>query len=1220
MSNFVHLHIHSEFSLLDGANRIKDLPVRAKELGMDAMAITDHGVMFGAIDFYKACKANGIKPIIGCEVYVAPRSRFDKDPNLDAKYSHLILLAKNNEGYKNLAKLVSIGYTEGFYYKPRIDHEVLEKYHEGLVCCSACLAGEVNQAILANDMEKAKQVALWFKNLFKDDYYLEIQNNGIKEQVLANQKLIELSRQLDIPLVATNDAHYLKKEDAYNHEVLLCIQTGKRMTDEDRMRFDTDELYVKSPEEMSEYFRNVPDAIENTVKIAEKCNVEFEFGHTILPNYDVPEEFKTHYDYLESLTMEGLARRYGSDSKANNNAKSNTENDSKVNNNAKSIPENNNEKNESKIQKDNEEINIEENNQEIPPEILERAKYELSVINKMGYVDYFLIVWDYINYAKTHDIPVGPGRGSGAGSIVAYSIGITDIDPIKYSLIFERFLNPERISMPDFDVDFCYEKRDKVIEYVESKYGKDHVSQIITFGTMSARMVIRDVARVLDLPYAEADKLAKMIPNEIHITIKKAMEQNRELKETYDNNGEIKKLLDIAMALEGMPRQASTHACGIVITKEPVVNYVPLYVRDNAISTQYIMTTLEELGLLKMDFLGLRTLTVIKDTIDLVKINRGIDVQFDKEMKDPKVYKLWQNGDSVGIFQFESQGMTNFMKELKPDCLEDIIAGVSLYRPGPMDQIPRYIANKKDPEHAVYTHPALKPILEVTYGCMVYQEQVMQIVRDLAGYSLGRADLVRRAMGKKKLDVMAKEREIFINGQTDENGNVIVPGCVRNGIDEKSANRIFDEMAEFAKYAFNKSHAAAYAVVSYQTAYLKAYYPTEFMAAMLNSFLGNLDKVPGYIEECKKLGIEILKPDINKSYTRFTVDKNKIRFGLGSIKNVGEAAVDEVVRIREENGAFKDFSDFCERIENTQVNKKCIESLIKAGAFDGLGQTRKTLIASFETIIDSISSSSKKSFEGQVSMFDMGESETLKEIKNMKYQYIVLPEYTQKEMLSMEKEMLGLYISGHPLENIRKQLEARTNINTKMLREFSQTELEDDEDLELEQNQTKSGLKDGQSVIYAGVISSIKKKYTKNNKLMAFITVEDLYGQAEIIVFESCYQACSNILMEDNIVLIDGRLSLREDEEPKIVARTITEFTEVKKKIFKVNITNLDETIKEKLKGAIYFFSGEKNNMQMQIQNGDNMDPVKRGIYMTPEILKQFQDIVGEENASIIEE
>ncbi len=685
MGDFVHLHIHSEFSLLDGANRIKDLPVRAKELGMDSIAITDHGVMFGAIDFYKACKANGVKPIIGCEVYVAPRSRLDKDPSIDSKYNHLILLAKNNEGYKNLSKLVSLSFVEGFYYKPRIDKEILEKYHENLICCSACLAGEVNQAILKNDMEEAERVALWYKNLFGEDYYLEVQNNGVKEQVLVNQKLVELSRKLNIPLVATNDAHYLKKEDAYNHEVLLCIQTGKRMTDEDRMRFETDELYVKSPEEMIEYFSGIPDAIENTVKIAEKCNVEFEFGHTILPNYDVPEGFETHYDYLKKLTDDGMIKRYG---------------------------------------------------EEIPEDITQRKEYELSVIKKMGYVDYFLIVWDYINYAKSNGIPVGPGRGSGAGSIVAYAIGITDIDPIKYNLIFERFLNPERISMPDFDVDFCYERRQEVIDYVGRKYGQDHVSQIITFGTMSARMVIRDVGRALDLPYAEADKLAKMIPNELHITIKKAMEQNKELAQIYEQEPEIKKLLDIAMALEGMPRQASTHACGIVITKEPVDTYVPLYYREGAISTQYIMTTLEELGLLKMDFLGLRTLTVIQDTKDLVKKTRGIDVEFDKDMNDPQVYKQWQDGNSVGIFQFESQGMTNFMKELKPDCLEDIIAGVSLYRPGPMDQIPRYIANKKDPEHAIYTHPSLKPILNVTYGCMVYQEQVMQIVRDLAGYSL----------------------------------------------------------------------------------------------------------------------------------------------------------------------------------------------------------------------------------------------------------------------------------------------------------------------------------------------------------------------------------------------------------------------------------------------------------------------------------------------------
>lgn len=1153
---FVHLHIHSEYSLLDGANRIKDLPVRAKELGMNAIAITDHGVMFGAIDFYKACKANGVKPIIGCEVYVAPRGRKDKEPKIDEKYNHLILLAKNNEGYRNLAKLVSLGFIEGFYYKPRIDKEILEKYHEGIICLSACLAGEVNQAILNNNIEEAKKVALWFKNLFGEDYYLEVQNNGIKEQVLVNQKLVDLSRELNIPLVATNDAHYLKKEDAYNHEVLLCIQTGKKMTDEDRMRFDTDELYVKSPEEMIEYFKNIPEAIENTVKIAEKCNVEFEFGHTILPNYDVPEQYSTHYDYLESLTQAGLAKRYG---------------------------------------------------QNITKEIQDRAQYELSVIKKMGYVDYFLIVWDYINYAKTHNIPVGPGRGSGAGSIVAYSIGITDIDPIKYNLIFERFLNPERISMPDFDVDFCYEKRDKVIEYVCDKYGKENVSQIITFGTMSARMVIRDVGRALDVPYAETDKLAKMIPNELHITIKKALEQNRELKELYENDATVKKLIEIAMALEGMPRQASTHACGIVITKEPVVNYVPLYMRDNTISTQYIMTTLEELGLLKMDFLGLRTLTVIQDTIDLVKKDKCIDVEFDKDMNDPKVYKLWQDGNSVGIFQFESQGMTNFMKELKPDCLEDIIAGVSLYRPGPMDQIPRYIANKKDPEHAVYTHPALKPILEVTYGCMVYQEQVMQIVRDLAGYSLGRADLVRRAMGKKKLDVMAKEREIFINGQLDENGNIVVPGCVRNGIDAESANKIFDEMAEFAKYAFNKSHAAAYAVVSYRTAYLKAYYPAEFMAATLNSFLGNLDKIPDYIEECKRLNIQILKPDINKSYTKFTVDNEKIRFGLGSIKNVGTAAVDEIVEERTKNGEFKDFADFCERIKDLSVNKKCVESLTKAGAFDNFEQTRSTLIASYETIIDTISNSDKKSFDGQVSMFDLTPVEN-KKIDEIKYNYTILPEYTEKEMLFMEKEMLGIYISGHPLEKIKSQIELQTTINTYQMKKINS-------DIE---ETGMSEFEDNQFVKYAGIVTSVKKKYTKTNKLMAFITVEDMYGPTEVIVFENCYQNCANILVEDSIILVEGRLSVREDEDTKIVARDIKEFGIQKKKILSINITELDEESKNKLRGAIKFFCGDKNNMPIQIINGDKKD-LAGGIYITDTILSELQELIGKERIKIEE-
>ena len=1149
---FVHLHVHSEYSLLDGMSRIKYLPVRAKELGMKAMALTDHGVMYGAVDFYKECKKNDIKPIIGCEVYVATRSRFDKEANIDSGYNHLILLAKNKTGYQNLTKLVSLSFIDGFYYKPRIDLEILEKYSEGLVCLSACLAGSLSQALIRDDMEKAEEIALWHKNIFKDDYYIEIQHNGLREQIRINQKLIALARKLDIPLVATNDAHYLKKEDSYFHEVLLCIQTGKRMSDEDRMRFETEEFYIKSPEEMSEYFSEFPDAIENTVKIAEKCNYDFEFGVTKLPNYDVPEEFETHADYFKDLCYKGIKNRYGE------------------------TPE---------------------------KEIMDRLEYEISVIEKMGYVDYFLIVWDYINYAKSVGIPVGPGRGSGAGSIAAYAIGITDIDPIKYGLIFERFLNPERISMPDFDVDFCYERRQEVIDYVERKYGKDHVSQIITFGTMAARMVIRDVGRVLDYPYSETDKLAKMIPMEVHITIPKALEQNRELKELYESDEKVKELIDIAIKLEGLPRQASTHACGIVITKDPVDTYVPLYVNDGNISTQYTMTLLEELGLLKMDFLGLRTLTVISDTEKLVKQTRGIDVKYDKDMNDPKVYKLWAEGQSIGIFQFESQGMTNFMKDLKPDSLEDIIAGVSLYRPGPMDQIPRYVKGKQNPGHNVYTHPSLEPILNVTYGCMVYQEQVMQIVRDLAGYSLGRADLVRRAMGKKKLDVMAKEREYFIHGQVDEEGNVLVPGCVRNGIDAESADKIFDEMAEFAKYAFNKSHAAAYSVVSYRTAYLKAYYPEEFMAATLNSYLGNLDKVPIYIDECKRLNIEILKPDINKSYTKFTVQDGKIRFGLGSIKNVGVAAIETVIKERTENGEFKSFTDFCERIQSGTVNKKCIECLIKAGCFDEMNQTRATLLASFENIIDVINNQGKNQVANQVSMFDM-----IEQPETLKYKYTILNELDEKEMLSLEKEMLGIYLSGHPLEKIKEAIKKQTNINSLQIRQLNEENM--------------SGFRDGQIVKYAGTITSIKKKYTKRNTIMAFITVEDLYGNAEIVVFDSIYSRCDNILVEENIIIVEGRLSIKEDEEARIIVQNIKEFSEEageekrRKNLMKIDITELEEDKREKLKGAIRFFSGDRVNMKLSIIDKAQEKPCG-AIYLTDEILDQFREIVGEKNVEL---
>ena len=1174
MGQFVHLHIHSEFSLLDGANRIKDLPVRAKELGMDAMAITDHGVMYGAIDFYKACKKEGVKPIIGCEVYVAPRSRFDKEPGVDNKYNHLILLAKNNQGYKNLSKLVSLGFIDGYYYKPRIDLEILEKYSEGLVCLSACLAGSVNQALLNGQNEKAEEIALWHKRVFGEDYYIELQNNGIKEQVLANQKLVQLARKLDIPIVATNDAHYLKKEDAYNHEVLLCIQTGKRMSDEDRMKFDTEELYVKSPEEMINYFKAFPDAIENTVKIAEKCNVEFEFGHTILPNYEVPEGYETHYDFLEDLCKKGMVKRYGSS---------------------------------------------------IPEEYQKRAEYELGVIKKMGYVDYYLIVWDYIHYAKTHNIPVGPGRGSGAGSILAYSIEITDIDPMKYNLLFERFLNPERVSMPDFDVDFSDEQRQEVIDYVCRKYGHDHVSQIITFGTLAAKNAIRNVGRALDISLAETDKIAKMIPNELHITIKKALEQNIELKNLYENDERIHKFLDVSMALEGMPKNTSTHACGVVITKDPVDSYVPLYVRDGQNATQYIMTTLEELGLLKMDFLGLRTLTVIKDTKEMVKKDHGIDVEFDKDMNDPKVYKLWQDGKTCGVFQFESQGMKNFMQDLKPDCLEDLIAGVSLYRPGPMDQIPRYVRGKQTGQNE-YTHPSLEPILNVTYGCMVYQEQVMQIVRDLAGYSLGRADLVRRAMGKKKLDVMAKEREVFIHGQVDEEGNVIVPGCVRNGIDEVSANKIFDEMAEFAKYAFNKSHAACYAVVSYQTAFLKAYYPPEFMAAMLNSYLGNLDKVPVYIEECKSLNIEILKPSINESELKFTAINGNIRFGLGSIKNVGIQPVENIIKERNENGKFQSFTDFCERIADASVNKKCIESLIKSGAFDEFEQNRSTLLASFEGIVDTIQSTKKKGLEGQFSMFDFGATndDVENNMDDIKYAFVEKEEFSEKELLSQEKEMLGIYLSGHPLSKLKEEIEKQTTISTRDIDAIdNKTNIDEENIPELEMVsgydlQKASKFRDGQEVKIAGIITSIKKKFTKTNRIMAFVTIEDLYGQAEIIAFENAYLTAKDSLIEENIVLIKGRLSIREEEKTSIIANEITNFGVQKRKELIINITNLDEPIKKKLRGAIKYFNGEMNNIAVEVQDGENI--LKCGaIYLTGAIYEVFQDIVGKENIELRE-
>ena len=1174
MPDFVHLHVHSEYSLLDGMCRVSELPKRAKELGMKAIAITDHGVMYGVVSFYEACVKEGIKPIIGCEVYVAPRSRYEKEGGKDDKYFHLTLLVKNKKGYENLIKLVSHSFIDGYYYKPRIDHELLEKYSEGLIALSGCLAGEVNQAILNGNFEEAEKIALWHKDLFKDDYYLEIQNNGVPSQVQANQQLVAMSKKLNIPLVATNDAHYLRKEDSYNHEILLCIQTGKKIYDEDRFKFQTNEFYIKSSEEMADYFSNVPEAIENTVKIADKCNFEFEFGNTILPNYDVPKEYKTHLDYFEKLCNDGLIERYG--------------------------------KNPS-------------------DEIKKRLEYEISIIDKMGYVDYFLIVWDYIHYAKSNGIPVGPGRGSGAGSIAAYAIGITDIDPIKYNLLFERFLNPERISMPDFDVDFSDERRQEVIDYVSKKYGRDHVSQIITFGTMSARSVIRDVGRVLDIPYGEVDKLAKMIPMEIHITIADAINQNRELKQLYESNDSIHQIIDIAQKLEGMPRNASTHACGVVITKEAVDNYVPLAVNDNNIVAQYTMTKLEELGLLKMDFLGLRTLSVIDNCIELIKRNTGKEITFDNKMDDPAVYKLWKDGKTLGIFQFESQGITKVMQELQPDCLEDIIAGVSLYRPGPMDQIPRYIEGKRNPGHNVYTHPALEPILNVTYGCMVYQEQVMQIVRSLAGYSLGRADLVRRAMGKKKLDVMAKERDIFINGQVDDDGNIIVPGCIRNGIDEVSANKIFDEMAEFAKYAFNKSHAACYAVISYRTAWLKCYYPAELMAATLNSFLGNLDKVQLYIDECKSMGIQILKPSINESETKFIVQNNKIRFGLGSIKNVGISAINSIVKERAQNGKYDSFTSFCERIKDESVNKKCIESLIKAGVFDELGKNRATLLASFEEIIDTISTYNRNGLKDQVSMFDIMNEEDLKETQ--KYTFDEKEEFDSYELLNMEKEVVGIYISGHPLEKNKEIINRITNFSSKDM-----IKIQD----EIETMGKAQNFRDGMNVKIVGIVSKVKKKFTKKNTIMAFVTIEDLTGAMEIILFDLAYSRWSNLLNEGNIVFIDGKLSIR-DNDSTIIANELQEFSDdfFQKNSIKedsktynykkektqitsceINITNLDEKQKERLRGAILFFSGISANIKVNIKQEDKIMP-SGSILFNEAIKKEIENIVGENNIVI---
>ena len=1118
----MHLHVHTEYSLLDGANRIKDLIKRTKELGMDSIAITDHGVMYGVVEFYKEAVNSGVKPILGCEVYTAKRTRHDKQGNIDSEPGHLVLLAKNNQGYKNLMKIVSIGFTEGFYYKPRIDFEVLERYSEGLIALSACLSGDVPKALLNNDFEKAKKIALKFNDIFgKDNFYLEIQSNGIEEQKLVNSQLIKLSKETGIPLVATNDAHYLRKEDARAHEILLCIQTGKSINDEDRMKFPSDDFYVKSPEEMEEFFVNIPEAISNTVKIAEMCNVELEFGKLHLPKFSVPDD-KDAYEYLKELCYEGLKRQYGE--------------------------------------------NFEDK--------IERLEYELSVIKQMGYVDYFLIVSDFIRYAKNNNIPVGPGRGSAAGSLVAYCLGITNIDPLKYNLLFERFLNPERVTMPDIDIDFCYERRQEVIDYVVRKYGEDKVSQIITFGTMAARGAIRDVGRALDIPYNEVDVVAKMVPMQIGMNIDKALEINPELRAKYEQDDKVKELIDTARLFEGMPRHASTHAAGVVISKEPITNYVPLNRNDESITTQFPMGQLEEIGLLKMDFLGLRTLTVIRDAVDLIYKNYNTKIDIDRiDMNDSNVFKMIGEGKTAGVFQLESAGMTQFMKELMPTSLEDIIAGISLYRPGPMDQIPRYIRNKNNPSEVKYDHPLLENILNVTYGCMVYQEQVMQIVRDLGGYSMGRSDLVRRAMAKKKVSVMEQERKNFIYGIDDENGNIIVKGCIRNGVDEAVANKIFDEMMDFASYAFNKSHAAAYAVVAYQTAWLKCYYPLEFMAALLNSFLGSSDKISQYVYECRALNIEVLPPDINESHVKFTVVNGKIRFGLAAVKNVGESAVKSIIEERETRGPYRSFRDFCDRIDSREVNKRCIESLIKCGAFDSMGIYRSKLIAVFEKMLDGIAQIKKRNMEGQMSLFEMPSAENEKPESGLYEEEDIYPdikEYPNKMLLSMEKEMLGLYISGHPLSEFDEELKRMVSLYSSELNIYSNQ----NEDLYLMENE--KNISDGMNVVVGGIITSKKTKTTKNNNLMAFLTLEDLYGIMEVIVFPTVLEKYAKLIVEENIVLIKGRISVKEEEQPKIICEEVSPLKKmhVRKLYLRLN-PSMEEDKRESLLALLRYFNGD---------------------------------------------
>ena len=1155
---FTHLHVHTEYSLLDGSSKIKELVARAKELGMDSLAITDHGVMYGVIDFYRAAKDAGIKPIIGCEIYVSPGSRFERETgHNEDRYYHLVLLAENDRGYHNLMKIVSKGFTEGYYYKPRVDYEVLEQYSEGIIALSACLAGEVQKYLARNMYDEACKSALRYQKIFgKGNFFLELQDHGIDMQKKVNMDLLRMSSELGIELVATNDIHYIYDTDYEAHDILLCIQTGKKVMDEDRMRYEGGQYYLKSEEEMRALFPYALQAIDNTAKIAARCNVEIEFGVRKLPKYQVPKEFwdseeeegEASWHYLHHLCYEGLNRRYGSEK----------------------------------------------------PELTERLDYELSVIRNMGFIDYFLIVWDFINYAKTNGIMVGPGRGSAAGSIVAYTLEITDIDPLKYDLLFERFLNPERVSMPDIDVDFCYERRGEVIDYVVSKYGKDNVAQIVTFGTLAAKGVIRDVGRVLDMPYAQVDAIAKMIPKELNITIDKALKMNPLLKKEYDENSQIKYLIDMSKRLEGLPRHTSMHAAGVLISQKAVDEYVPLSrSSDGTITTQYIMSTLEELGLLKMDFLGLRTLTVIQDAVNLVKKNKGVTINLhDIDYNDKQVLDYIGTGKTDGIFQIESAGMKSFMKELKPESLEDIIAGIALYRPGPMDFIPKYLKGKNDRDSITYECPQLEPILKTTHGCIVYQEQVMQIVRDLAGYTLGRSDLLRRAMSKKKQAVMEKERKNFVYGNEEEG----VDGCIKRGIDEATANKIYDEMIDFAKYAFNKSHAAAYGVVSYQTAYLKYYYPVEFMASLLTSVIDNSSKVIEYVQTCKGMDIDILPPDINQSERNFTAQGGAIRYGLSALKSIGKAMVDQLVAERNARGPFQNLQEFLERISECDLSKRIVESLIKAGALDCLEGNRRQKMMIYTSIMDNISQSKKKMMAGQMSLFDIVDDE-LKSDFEIKFPKV--NEFSKQELLAFEKEVIGLYVSGHPLEeyqNMWKKNITRTSLDFQL----------NDED--------ETAVADNAREIIGGIISEVTVKVTKQNSVMAFVTIEDLYGTVEVLVFPKLYEKYRQIIAEDNKVFITGRVTSGGEENAKMICETITLFSDKSSELW-IRFENKEEYEEKypQLLEQIKLSNGkDKIVIYLNQEKAKKILPASCNVNADQQFLQKMQALFGENNVRIV--